>query len=76
MTPHKLDAGSKKIVTLPEYGMIEPSKSSWASGVVVAEKKRDQLRFCCEFQNLHSATVKDAYPIPRIDKNLSKFWVC
>ena len=73
MTHHKSDAGRRKIVTLPDYGMIEPSKSPWASRVVVDETKRNQLRFCCEFQSLHSATVKDAYPIPRIDESLSKF---
>ena len=38
----------------------------------MAEKKRKQLGFCCEFRYLNSVTVKDAYPIPRIDENLSK----
>ena len=45
MTPHKSDACRKKIETLLEYDMIEPSKSPWACGVVMAEKKGDQLRF-------------------------------
>ena len=35
-------------------------------------QKGDQLRFCCDFQYLKCVTVKDAYPIPRIDKSLSK----
>ena len=39
----------------------------WACGVVMAKKKGDQLRFCCVFRYLNSVTVKDAYPIPRID---------
>ena len=52
--------------------MIEPSKSPWACGVVMAKKKGDQLRFCCVFRYLNSVTVKDAYPIPRIDESLSK----
>ena len=52
--------------------MIEPSKSPWACGVVIAKKKGDQLRFCCDFRYLNSVTVKDAYPIPRIDESLSK----
>ena len=52
--------------------MIEPSKSPWACGVVMAKKKGDQLRFCCDFRYLNSVTVKDAYPIPRIDESLSK----
>ena len=72
MTPHKSDACRKEIETLLEYDMIEPSKSPWACGVVMAKKKGDQLRFCCDFRYLNSVTVKDAYPIPRIDESFSK----
>ena len=72
MTPLKSDACRKEIETLLEYDMIEPSKSSWACGVWMAKKKGDQLRFCCDFRYLNSVTVKDAYPIPRIDESLSK----
>ena len=72
MTPHKSDACRNEIETLLEYDMIEPSKSPWACGVVKAKKKGDQLRFCCDFRYLNSVTVKDAYPIPRIDESLSK----
>ena len=35
-------------------------------------KKRGQLRFCCDFCYLNAVTIKDAYPIPRIDGSLSK----
>ena len=72
MTLHKLDACRKEIETLLEYDMIEPSKSPWACGVVMAKKKGGQLRFCCDFRYLNSVTVKDAYPISRIDESLSK----
>ena len=72
MTPHKSDACRKEIETLLEYDMIEPSKSPRACGVVMAKKKGDQLRFCCDFRYLNSVTVKDSYPIPRIDESLSK----
>ena len=65
MTPHKLEACRKEIETLLEYDM-------WACGVVMAKKKGDQLRFCCDFRYLNSVTVKDAYPIPWIDESLSK----
>ena len=72
MTPNKSDACRKEIETLREYDMIEPSKSPWACGVVMAKKKGDQLRFCCDFWYLNSIMVMDAYPIPRIDESLSK----
>ena len=72
MTPHKSDACRKEIETLLEYDMIQPSKPPWACGVVMTKKKGDQLRFCCDFRYLNSVTVKDAYPIPRIDESLSK----
>ena len=72
ITPHKSDVCRKKIETLLKYDMIEPSKSPWACGVVMAKKKDDQLRFCCNFRYLNSVTVKDEYPIPRIEESLSK----
>ena len=72
MPPHKSDACRKEIETLLKYDMIEPSKSPWACGVVMAKKKGDQLRFCGDFRYLNSVTVKGAYPIPRIDESLSK----
>ena len=72
MTPHKSDACRKEIETLLEYDMIEPFKPPCACGVVMAKKKGDQLRFCCDFRYLNSVTVKVAYPIPRIDESLSK----
>ena len=72
MTPHKSDACRKEIETLLEFDIIESSKSPWACGVVMAKKKDDQLRFCCDFRYLNSVTVKDVYPIPMIDESLSK----
>ena len=39
MTPHKSEACRKEIEMLMEYDMIEPSKSPWACGVVMAKKK-------------------------------------
>ena len=72
MTPHKSEVRRAEIEMLLEYDMVEPSKSPWACGVVMAKKKEGQLRFCCDFRYLNAVTIKDAYPIPRIDESLSK----
>ena len=72
MTPHKSEACRAEIEMLLEYDMIERSKLPWACGVVMAKKKGGQLRFCCDFRYLNAVTIKDAYPIPRIDESLSK----
>ena len=45
MNPHKTDARRKAIETFEENDMIEPSKLTWACGLVMAKKKGDQLRF-------------------------------
>ena len=49
MTQHKSKACRKEIETLLEHDMIEPSKSPWACGVVMAKKKGDQLKFVVTF---------------------------
>ena len=36
------------------------------------KKKMGQLKFCCDFRYLNAVTIKDAYPIPRIEESLSK----
>ena len=76
MTPNKSDACRKEIETILEYDMIEPSKSPWACGVLMAKKKGDQLIFCCDFRHLNFVAVKNANPIPRIDESLSKIEGC
>ena len=52
--------------------MIQPSLSSWASGIVKVKKKSGELRFCCDFRPLNEVTIKDAYPLPRIDESLAR----
>ena len=71
MTPPKTEACRAEIEMMLENDMIEPSKLPWACEVVMA-KKRGQFTFCCDFHHLNAVTIKDAYPIPRIDESLSK----
>ena len=47
--------------------MIEESNSTWSSPVVLVRKKSREWRFCVDYRRLNDCTVKDAFPLPRID---------
>ena len=62
----------KELKEMEESGVIEPSRSEWASPIVVAKKKDGSLRLCVDFRKLNAATPMDAYPMPRTDELLDK----
>ena len=55
------------INNMREQGVIQPSKSPWASPVVLVPKKDGTQHFCIDYRRLNGITKKDVYPLPRVD---------
>ena len=66
----KRNVEQEEIMKMLDRGVIEPSNSPWSSPVVLVTKKDGSIRFCVDYRVLNSLTVKDAYPIPRVDECL------
>ena len=51
-------------------GIIRPSTSPWASPIILVKKKDETDRLVVDFGRLKSVTLKDSYPLPRIEDAL------
>ena len=67
LNPHKLAIMKKEVDYLLENGLAEPSSSPWASPSLLVPKEGGDWRFCTDFRKVNAVTVKDSYPLPRID---------
>ena len=65
--PQLLGEVHKCLDTWLRQGVIRPSKSSYASQVVIMQKKSGEICLCVDYQKLISIMVRDAFPLPRID---------
>ena len=69
---HMTEEVNAQIDEMMRKGVIEPSTSPWASGIVLVKKKDGTMRFCIDYRRLNAVTIKDAYPLPRIDDFLDQ----
>ena len=53
---------------LLERGQIEESVSPWSSPTILTKKKDKTIQLCIDYRSLNAITIKDAFPLPRIDK--------
>ena len=50
--------------------IIRPSSSPYGSPILLVKKKDSDYRFCVDYRKLNDSTVKDRYPLPRIDETI------
>ena len=52
---------------LIEKGYIQPSVSSWGASILFVKKKDCTMQMCIDYCQLNKMTIKNHYPLPRID---------
>jgi hypothetical protein len=52
---------------LLDKGFIQPSSSPWGCPAIFVKKKDKTLRLCVDYRPLNEVTIKNKYPLPRID---------
>jgi hypothetical protein len=63
---------------LLEKGFIRPSSSPWGCPAIFSKKKDQMLQMCVDYRPLNEVTIKNKYPLPRIDilfDQLTGAWV-
>ncbi|GKA45012.1 putative reverse transcriptase domain-containing protein [Tanacetum coccineum] len=57
----------EQLQELSDKGFIRPSSSPWGAPVLFVKKKDGSFRMCIDYRKLNKLTVKNRYPLPRID---------
>nr|GFC01121.1 putative reverse transcriptase domain-containing protein [Tanacetum cinerariifolium] len=64
---------SEQLKELSDKDSIRPSSSPWGAPVLFVKKKDGSFRMCIDYQELNKLTVKNRYPMPRIDDLFDQF---
>ncbi|KAI3813958.1 hypothetical protein L1987_18694 [Smallanthus sonchifolius] len=67
LAPSELQELSTQLQDLLDKGFIRPSSSPWGAPVLFIKKKDGTFRMCIDYRELNKVTIKNRYPLPRID---------
>ncbi|GJZ35695.1 putative reverse transcriptase domain-containing protein [Tanacetum coccineum] len=67
LAPSEMQELSNQLQELANRGFIRPSTSPWGAPVLFVKKKDGSFRMCIDYQELNKLTIKNRYPLPRID---------
>ncbi|KAJ9520652.1 hypothetical protein QJQ45_007523 [Haematococcus lacustris] len=70
------EESKKQIKDYLAKGMIEPSSSPYAAPILFVQKKSGELRMCIDYRQLNKLTLRDQYPLPRIDDLFDRLSGC
>jgi hypothetical protein len=73
--PERLEV-ERQVADLLSKGFIEPSSSPYGAPVLFVQKKDGTLRMCIDYRALNKLTVRDRFPLPRIDDLLDQLAEC
>ncbi|GJW53001.1 putative reverse transcriptase domain-containing protein, partial [Tanacetum coccineum] len=67
LAPSEMQELSNQLQELADRGFIRPSTSPWGAPVLFVKKKDGSFRMCIDYRELNKLTIKNRYPLPRID---------
>ena len=67
MSPIELEELNKHLGNILDKKFIQPSVSPWGEPVLCVKNKEGTLRLCIDYRDLNRLTIKNKYPLPRID---------
>jgi hypothetical protein len=67
MPPTEMAELKKQLQELLDKGFIRPNTSPWGCPALFVKKKDESLRLCIDYRPLNAVTIKNKYPLPRID---------
>ncbi|GJR46804.1 reverse transcriptase domain-containing protein [Tanacetum coccineum] len=67
LAPAEMKELAEQLKELSNKGFIRPSSSPWGAPILFVKKKDGSFRMCIDYRELNKLTVKNRYPLPRID---------